>query len=265
VIGMNVEPKAILDCFTHVYRRKSDAESTTCFLDMGCTASRAFIARGPRILFARSIPIGGDHLNKATSAALKISFDEAKLMRMKLCAAQTPATDEVERATGEASSSSDEADIENSFALLDRVAQSAPQTPPVAPVVTVRTGANTALADQAAQVDLACREPVSQLVRELDLCRRYYESTFPSHPVDRLVFLGGEARHRSLCQQIAREMGLAAQLGDPLARMSRVSEIGIESGIDRRQPQPSWAVALGLSLGPVAATEAVSTAAAGEV
>jgi hypothetical protein len=47
--------------------------------------------------------------------------------------------------------------------------------------------------------------------------------------------------------------------------MSRVSEIGIESGIDRRQPQPSWAVALGLSLGPVAATEAVSTAAAGEV
>jgi hypothetical protein len=45
-------------------------------------------------------------------------------------------------------------------------------------------------------------------------------------------------------------MGLAAQLGDPLVRMSRVSDVGIESGIDRRQPQPAWAVAIGLSLGP---------------
>jgi hypothetical protein len=48
-------------------------------------------------------------------------------------------------------------------------------------------------------------------------------------------------------------MGLAAQVGDPLVRMGRVSEIGIESGIDRRQPQPGWAVAIGLSLGPATA------------
>jgi len=31
----------------------------------------------------------------------------------------------------------------------------------------------------------------------------------------------------------------------------RISEIGIETGIDRRQPQPGWATAIGLSLGPV--------------
>jgi len=69
--------------------------------------------------------------------------------------------------------------------------------------------------------------------------------------VDRLIFVGGEARHRALCQHIARELGLAAQLGDPLVRMGRNSDIGIESGIDRRQPQPGWSVAIGLSLGPV--------------
>ena len=33
-------------------------------------------------------------------------------------------------------------------------------------------------------------------------------------------------------------------------RMARESDVGIESGIDRRQPQPAWAVAIGLSLGP---------------
>ena len=26
VVGMNVEPKALVDCFAHVYRRKTDAE-----------------------------------------------------------------------------------------------------------------------------------------------------------------------------------------------------------------------------------------------
>ena len=46
------------------------------------------------------------------------------------------------------------------------------------------------------------------------------------------------------------QLALAAQVGDPLVRMGSVSEVGIESGIDRRQPQPAWAVAIGLSLGP---------------
>jgi hypothetical protein len=35
-----------------------------------------------------------------------------------------------------------------------------------------------------------------------------------------------------------------------MVRMSRISDIGVESGIDRRQPQPTWAVAIGLSMGP---------------
>ena len=50
-------------------------------------------------------------------------------------------------------------------------------------------------------------------------------------------------------------MGLAAQVGDPLVRMGRISDVGIESGIDRRQPQPNWSVAIGLSIGPGAAGE----------
>jgi hypothetical protein len=33
---MNVEPKALVDCFTNIYRRKSDAEQTTCYVDIGC-------------------------------------------------------------------------------------------------------------------------------------------------------------------------------------------------------------------------------------
>src|SRR3954469_13011788 len=45
VVGMNVEPKAIVDCFTQIYRRKSDEGATSCYLDVGCVSSRAVIAR----------------------------------------------------------------------------------------------------------------------------------------------------------------------------------------------------------------------------
>ena len=117
------------------------------------------------------------------------------------------------------------------------------------------------------KVNSACREPLHRMIEELNLCRRYYESTFPDKPIDRLIFVGGEARQRLLCQHVAREMGLAAQIGDPLVRIGRISDIGIESGIDRRQPQPAWAVAIGLSMGPrsgVAATVAAGAAPAEE-
>ncbi|HVT90154.1 MAG TPA: pilus assembly protein PilM [Tepidisphaeraceae bacterium] len=232
VIGMNVEPKAVVDCFSHVYRRKADAETTNCFLDIGLTASRAMIARGGNILFARTIPVGGSHFNEATAHALRISADEAKLLRIQLAISQPPA--EERRQKSEVP-----------------LAEAAPAEQPV--VVDP-------MAERNAAVQQACMGPLSRLTEELDLCRRYYESTFTQNPVDRLVFVGGEARQRGLCQHIARELGLAAQLGDPLVRMGRVSEVGIESGIDRRQPQPGWAVAIGLSMGPAQNEEQTAVA-----
>jgi Tfp pilus assembly PilM family ATPase len=159
-----------------------------------------------------------------------------------------------------ASAAGDESD--NSFALLGAAVAAHQKRQAAAPAGERRTHADPTLDDepgpratpeqieQLAQVDSACRETVQRLVDELDLCRRYYESTFPNRPVDRLLFVGGEARQRMLCQHIAREMQVAAQVGDPMIRMARTCEIGLESGIDRRQPQPGWAVAIGLSMGP---------------
>ncbi len=206
IIGMNVEPRAIIDCFKHVYRRKTDIESTTCWIDIGSSGTRATIARGPQILFARSIPIGGDHFNRAVADAMKTPLDEAKVFRIK--------------------SASSEADPY-------------PENHDAAPAASPNSHAS------------ACADVVARLVEELDWCRRYHEATFPKFPIDKLIFLGGEARQKQLCQDIARGMGLPAQLGDPMARMSKTSDLPIESGIDRRLPQPSWTVALGLSMGAV--------------
>src|SRR5262249_496012 len=84
VRGMLTEPKAIVDCFTQIYRRKTDAEATVLFVDIGSAGARAFIARAGHTLFARQIAIGGEHLTQAVAAAMGLNLEEARLMRLRL-------------------------------------------------------------------------------------------------------------------------------------------------------------------------------------
>ena len=86
------------------------------------------------------------------------------------------------------------------------------------------------------------------LVDELQLCLRYHQTLFPKHPIEKLVFLGGEAKQVKTCQTIARALRVAAQLGDPLARLARVGSSKTASNVDLDQPQPGWAVPMGLCL-----------------
>jgi type IV pilus assembly protein PilM len=259
VIGMNVEPKAIVDCFSQLYRRKNDEGVINCYVDIGCAASRAVVAKGNEIYFARTIPVGGDHFSRATANALKIKLDEAKLIRAQIAAAQaTPAGDEQKKdpaAESVPSQAADEPSIENSFALLPTgVDRRAPVPEPAS------IPAETELARKAKQVEAACRDSLNRLIEELELCRRYYETTFPDKPIARLIFIGGEARQKALCQHIARTMGMAAQIGDPLARLKRDDNDDIEC-LDRTLQHPNWTVAIGLSMGPDKAAEAAAVAA----
>lgn len=258
VIGMNVEPKAIVDCFGHVYRRKSDADVTSLYMEIGCLSTRVLIARGQQLLFARSIPIGGDTFSNVVAQAMGISFEQAKLLRIKL--ASTPIARPAPQPVPAPVQEEAETPSENhSFALLGLAPQTERRHQSDA-VAIVAPSLPEDLQAQQQQVDQACAATLTQLCDEVNLCRRYCEATFAQHPVDRIIFIGGEARQRTMCQSIAQSLGLAAQLGDPLVRMGRTTEVGIESGIDPRQPQPAWAVALGLSMGPVA-VEAIARSA----
>ena len=91
--------------------------------------------------------------------------------------------------------------------------------------------------------------PLDALADELTQCLRYYESVFRNQPVERAIFVGGQAYDKRLCQALAQRLNLPAQVGDPLVRVSRMAGAGAEMGMDRRHPQPDWAVAVGLSLG----------------
>jgi Tfp pilus assembly PilM family ATPase len=223
IVGLNLESKAIVDCFSHVYRRKSDRDVTSGYVDIGCAATRVILARGERIIFARTIDIGGDRFSRAVAEAMKISLTDARLLRIKHCPG----------AGGEIPSSQ--------TALHSVAVETSPATNP----------------RERQTIEHACETPLRQLIQSLRKCQTDHESAMPNSPVNRLIFVGGEARQRGLCQQIARELNLPAQLGDPLVRIGRISEVGVESGIDRRQPQPAWAVAVGLSMGPARAEQEI--------
>jgi type IV pilus assembly protein PilM len=90
---------------------------------------------------------------------------------------------------------------------------------------------------------------LDEMTDELTQCLRYYESVFRNQGVERAIFLGGQAMDKGLCQLIAQRLNVPAQIGDPLVRIGSAAAGGSDLGIDRREPQPRWAVAVGLSLG----------------
>ncbi len=105
----------------------------------------------------------------------------------------------------------------------------------------------TQVCEAATAVADAISDEVDRLAKELAMCVRYYGSVFQGRTINRLIFLGGESTHRQTCQRIAKELGIAAQIGDPFTRVLRNSD-GIDMCIDRRSPQPAWAVAMGCAL-----------------
>jgi Tfp pilus assembly PilM family ATPase len=90
---------------------------------------------------------------------------------------------------------------------------------------------------------------VDEMTDEFTQCLRYHESVFRNQAVERAIFLGGQAVDKRLCQNIAQRLNVPAQVGDPLVRISSSAAGAPETGIDRREPQPRWAVAVGLSIG----------------
>ena len=101
----------------------------------------------------------------------------------------------------------------------------------------------------AAAPDEELVEVAGSIADELSMCIRYHQSLFSGQRINRIIFLGGEARNIPLCQHIARELQLPAQLGDPLARFEHKRTLRTP-GLALGQPQPGWAVVCGLGNAP---------------
>ncbi len=201
VDGMHCEAACVLRAFSYLDagRDTADREDATAFIDLGAATSKIVIARGGKMLLAKTIHAGGDHWTRRLAADRNMAFAEARLMRV------------AEAAGGGADA------------------------------------ASTATATLAGDGDEDC-DTTACLVDELRMTFRHHDARHPGHPIRRLVFVGGEAQRHELCRRLARSVGVAAQLGDPFARLSRINAGTSPLSVDLSQPQPAWAVALGLCL-----------------
>jgi len=87
---------------------------------------------------------------------------------------------------------------------------------------------------------------MSRLALEVTACKQRFEATFKKMPIERTIFVSGRAVNRDICAAVAQQLQIPAQVGDCLAAVEPTNIY--ELGIDRRQPQVSWATAFGLSL-----------------
>lgn len=210
-VGIQNEFLAMLDAFIPLSRRNSDQTANTLFLDLGFGTTKVLIAHGRDPVFAKSIEIGGRAFDLAITKLLKIDEESAHQRRLEM----PEAVPQLE-AVGVVASGAD--------------------GPSRRPITSV-TGPMPTLA-----------EPMEMLTDELALCQRFHAAAFPDKPLSRIVFVGGEARHRAVCEHLARHLHLPAQVADPLAIVNRTGKEPT-MGVDLTQPQPGWAVVLGLCLG----------------
>lgn len=226
VVGIHVEPTALIECFAHLSRRKGDENIATLYIDIGAAATHVVIAHGKTLAFAKHIPIGGDTFNRKVADAFKIDLAAARELRVKAAeharAARLPA---------------------GVLSINTNADGHALGRNNAAPVVD---------ADTLDKLAKALAEPLDHLTSDLRLCIGYYESIYPNRtvanaPIDRAIFVGGESRYIALCKTIAENLGLPATLGDPLARL--LKDAATKTTIDLRQPQPGWAIASGLAVG----------------
>jgi type IV pilus assembly protein PilM len=197
VIGVDIEPFAIVECFSRLFQRADDAQRAVLFVDIGAASTQVVLAHGKDPVFARNLAIGGEQLDQAVAERMKVPFEKAQAARRELTAANADTTD-------------------------------------------------------AEELYQALEEPLNSMADEMTKCLRYYESVFRKHSIDRAIFVGGQACDKRLCQSLAQRLALPAQVGDPLMRI-RSATAQLAKVIDRRTPQPQWAVAVGLSLGAMRA------------
>lgn len=233
LVGIHNEYAAVAAAFEPVAIAASD-KSTTLYLDVGAGLTNVVITRAGKLAFAKSIEIGGRHLDATIGRQLKLEPREATRHRMAM-----------ERLTAaEAQSSPAAAEPAGTALMAAGMRQSA---------TTGGTAVMTAPRVHAAKPGIVpvadLTESLEILTDEASMCLRYYASIFTGEKVERLVFVGGLARQTSICRHIARALKLPAQLGDPLARVARTGKEPL-NGVDLSGPQPGWTVALGLCLSP---------------
>ncbi|GJM17932.1 MAG: hypothetical protein DHS20C14_01450 [Phycisphaeraceae bacterium] len=223
-VGIHSEPQALVRAMAP----SGDADPVaTLYLDIGRGTTSVVVGEGHAIRFSRVIAYGGFELDTAVSSQLKCTMARAGQRRLEL--------DNLIPADG----SVVDASAVTGLAVPGADEQGEQPDP--------STMTHQAVRPIEHPIDLS--EPMEILTDEISMCLRYHRSLFADAPVKRVVFVGGESRHRALCEHIARMLRLPAEIADPMARVARTGKEPA-TGLHLNEPQPGWAMPLGMCLSP---------------
>lgn len=249
VVGVHTEQQAISWAFNHLARRREDEEKINLIVDLGWASTKAAISHGRKLLFAKTISLGGMHVERAASAARGCDVTAARAMLRadsegELAAFcrehnKAEALNAVPRVALAGAGSAGGRRDSNSAVAMDRRSGQQPRS-----LIATTPGSGqggSALMSEANEI-------VESIADELAMCLRYHQVHFGEHRIEQAIFAGGEANHLEYCRRIADRLDVKAILADPMARVRGV-ESGSVAGISAGTMLPGWTVACGLSAG----------------
>jgi type IV pilus assembly protein PilM len=213
LVGVHPDVIALVQAF-NLFSKEENAQGCAMYVDLGWGGTKVAITQNAQIVFARHIQVGGRNFDQHLASALGCDLASARAHRLSLQAA--PVKSQAPAATA-------------------AVAEGGSGGP-----APMGGGGGAPSVDLSEQLDTICDE--------LSMCLRYHQGLYPQASIDRVIFVGGEARQTWLCKHLVDNLRLRAQLGDPLAKLKTS---GVRTpGLNRNQPQPGWAVPCGLCTAP---------------
>jgi len=94
---------------------------------------------------------------------------------------------------------------------------------------------------EAVQAYHLIRKDLDHFIDEIESCMRYHGSLARGARLDKLLFLGDEARDKALIRVLGAGLSIPCEVGNPLGTVSTPTQA-------TEQPEPELAVAVGLSL-----------------
>jgi Tfp pilus assembly PilM family ATPase len=89
-------------------------------------------------------------------------------------------------------------------------------------------------------------QELEKFKQKLSGCVHRFTTMYRDNAIDRLLFVSGHCLAKEIYTEVAKELGIMAQMGDCLDAIKIKNSEKVH--IDRRESQLSWATALGLSL-----------------
>lgn len=258
-VGMHPECLAAMRAFEPINRREGDAKIATLYLDIALGSTKAWILHGNDLVFAKTIAVGGRDLDLAVARSLECDLSTARSRRLNAAVLVAEAVKAAAVARTAETTTGGLAMLAAAMAKeSDGGVVESPNGAATATEADRRAGAHAPglTRDVARQTpapvappDFDVREPLEMMTDEIAGCLRYHQGLFAGRRIDRVIFMGGESRHRGLCQHIARRVKAPAHVADPLARMARTGREPCH-GVDFGAMQPGWTTVFGLGMCP---------------